>query len=216
MIRKRVFARSSRELSYASVFRVNTTPDRCRRAAGGICGSRELVVVQNGSARGPRLDVSPAAFFVANPMYDVHLSGAVCLTGQLSGPTPAHPSIRSARRDAPDRTTRESRVQSSRRKCEKKSFALKVARSRCRPTPRANPRVSISSARRRLAMRSIVREFTAPASRVRRGWFIRESASPKVASPSLTKVTHFFVTASHAARTSSGGATTPKSFSKCS
>lgn len=95
-------------------------------------------------------------------------------------------------------------------------FALKIARSRRRPTPRANPRVSISSARRRLAMRSIVREFTAPASPVRRGWFIRESASPKVASPSLTKVTHFFVTASHAARTSSGGATTPKSFSKCS
>ena len=32
----------------------------------------------------------------------------------------------------------------------------------------------------------------------------------------LLKVTHFFVTASHAARTSSGGAATPKSFSKCS
>mmetsp|Transcript_2622 Transcript_2622/g.10215 ORF Transcript_2622/g.10215 Transcript_2622/m.10215 type:complete len:96 (+) Transcript_2622:101-388(+) len=30
------------------------------------------------------------------------------------------------------------------------------------------------------------------------------------------KVTHLFATASHAARTSSGGAATPKSFSKCS
>ena len=65
-------------------------------------------------------------------MYDVHLSGAVCLTGQLSGPTPAHPSIRSARRDAPDRTTRESRVESSRRKCEKKMFRNK---SRSVPSP---------------------------------------------------------------------------------
>ena len=137
-----------------------------------------------------------------------------CVSQAALGTDPYTTQIRSARRDAPG--SNHASLEFNRRATNvKKMFRTKSLKV---PSPSdfagEPPRVNLI--RPAPSRDAIVREFTAPASPVTRGWFHpRAVLLAKSHFPRL-KVTHLFATASHAARTSSGGAATPKSFSKCS
>ena len=194
----------------ALLFQVNTTPDRCRRAAGEICGSRIPGVWFSYVTL-----TSPISFDSGFTCWSstTRICLVPCVSQGSSRDRPLH-DHRFARRGGiePRASLEFNRRATNVKKCFVPSLLQVPSPSDFAGEP---PRVNLI--RPAPSRDAIDRErvygagITGDARVVHpRAVLLAKSHFPRL------KVTHMFATASHAARTSSGGAATPKSFSKCS